>query len=443
MKRNVLLIIMLLVVGEMIFVLTSCSDNTNINQTSSKQILSETTIIWESNKTIKVNLGAKTSEPIKFTKKVDLAKTTLIVNTFPDFDAKAKRAYELIKSDKEIITTGMILSNINLSMLFDFDVVTINGDNILRIVQVPEAYTSNVPIRVLSYNIRRGLGMDYKTDIKRTVDVIKQLHPDLVSLSEVDSNAFRSGGVKQAKVLGDECGMENRFYKTLDKPTPQGKGKGAYGEGLLSRYHIQKTIYHNLPHKDNEEPRIAIEIEVGIPDIYGHTQTVSFISTHLAHENLAARSNQVIKLLSDLKNVNHPVIISGDLNLLPEQIPLKHFLKAGFKLSDETLTYTFNASKPTKKIDYILTRGNIGVFGPMPRTRVIDEKIASDHLPFLATLAIGPVPANWLEKYDLPVSILEGFIDSDNDTFDNYSEWVAGTDPTNAESFIKKNMETK
>jgi len=252
----------------------------------------------------------------------------------------------------------------------------------------------HVPIRVLAYNIRRGLGMDYKTDIKRTVDVIKPLAPDLVALSEVDSNAYRSGGVKQAEYLGNVLGMENRFYKTLDKPAPKNRGKGAYGEALLSRYPIQKTIYHTLPHESNEELRVAIEIEVKIPDVSGHTQTVSFISTHLAHENETARSNQVAKLIDDLKKVKHPIILTGDLNSKPNEIPIKLLLNAGFRLSDKVESYTFNAAKPTKKIDYILTRGNIGVYGPDPKIKVIDERLASDHRPLFGKLAVGVVPAN-------------------------------------------------
>lgn len=413
MKKNTLKLIGMFGACLIILTLTSCSNNKEINRLNLNSVL------------------------IKFPDKVFLTNATLIINSLSDFNLNAKRAYEIIQSDKNIITTGMTFSNACSNLLLDFDVVSKNNGKVLRVVPVPCSYTSSIPIRVLAYNIRRGLGTDYKTDIKRTVDVIKPLVPDLAALSEVDSNAYRSGGVKQAKYLGDVLGMGNRFYKTLDKPAPKNRGKGAYGEALLSRYPIQKTIYHTLPHKNNEELRIAIEIEVKIPDISGHTQTVSFISTHLDHTSGITRSNQVAKLLDDLKKVKHPIIVAGDLNSKPYQAPIKLFLNAGFRFSDEAEVYTFNAAKPTKKIDYILTRGNIKVYGPTPRTKVIDERLASDHRPLFAKLALGAVPANWLRKYGLPVSVLEGFIDSDGDSFDNYSEWLAGTDPTNAASFIK------
>ena len=432
MKKNTLKLMVLFGSCLIIFTLISCSNNKS--KLISKQF---TNIIYETNSIIKIYLNTNDSALIKSPDEVFLTNVTLIINSSPDFNPNAKRAYEIIRSDKNIITTGMTFSNACPNLLLDFDVVPKNNGMMLRVVPVPSSYTSSAPIRVLAYNIRRGLGMDYKTDIKRTVDVIKPLVPDLVALSEVDSNAYRSGGVKQAKYLGDVLGMGNRFYKTLDKRAPENRGKGAYGEALLSRYPIQKTIYHNLPHKNKEEPRITIEIEVKVPDVSGHTQTVSFISTHLAHENESARSNQVAKLIYDLKKVKHPVIIAGDLNSKPYQIPIKLFLNAGFHFSDEAKVYTFNAAKPTRKIDYILTRGNIKVYGPTPRTKVIDEQLASDHRPLFGKLAAGAVPANWLIKYGLPVSVLEGFIDSDGDSFDNYSEWLAGTDPTNAVSFIR------
>ncbi|MDF7824500.1 sialidase family protein [Pontiellaceae bacterium B12227] len=41
------------------------------------------------------------------------------------------------------------------------------------------------------------------------------------------------------------------------------------------------------------------------------------------------------------------------------------------------------------------------------------------------------VPVSWLEGYDLPTDGSADFIDTDGDGMDNYSEWKAGTNPTN------------
>ena len=52
-------------------------------------------------------------------------------------------------------------------------------------------------LRVMSYNIRIGIGMDGNTDLTRVADVINRIAPDYVGLQEVDSVCERSGWVNQ------------------------------------------------------------------------------------------------------------------------------------------------------------------------------------------------------------------------------------------------------
>ncbi len=48
-------------------------------------------------------------------------------------------------------------------------------------------------LRVMTYNIHIGIGMDKKLDLQRIADVINRERPDLVGLQEVD-RGVRSGG---------------------------------------------------------------------------------------------------------------------------------------------------------------------------------------------------------------------------------------------------------
>src|SRR5687768_16013987 len=49
-------------------------------------------------------------------------------------------------------------------------------------------------LRVMTYNIHVGVGMDKKLDLQRIADVIKNERPDLVGLQEVDRGVTRTEG---------------------------------------------------------------------------------------------------------------------------------------------------------------------------------------------------------------------------------------------------------
>lgn len=47
-------------------------------------------------------------------------------------------------------------------------------------------------LRVASYNIQHGVGMDQKLDYKRIADVLENINPDVVAVQEVDSMTGRT-----------------------------------------------------------------------------------------------------------------------------------------------------------------------------------------------------------------------------------------------------------
>ena len=63
-------------------------------------------------------------------------------------------------------------------------------------------------MRILTYNIHHGEGLDGRIDLPRIAAVIAAQRPDLVALQEVDRNARRSGGVDQAAELGRLTGLQ-------------------------------------------------------------------------------------------------------------------------------------------------------------------------------------------------------------------------------------------
>ena len=92
------------------------------------------------------------------------------------------------------------------------------------------AARGRVSLRVMSYNIHVGVGMDKKQDLKRIADVIKLYNCDLVGLQEVDRGVERTGRVDEIRELARLTGMDYAFAHNLDY---QG---GQYGVAVLSRF---------------------------------------------------------------------------------------------------------------------------------------------------------------------------------------------------------------
>ena len=117
---------------------------------------------------------------------------------------------------------------------------------------------SPAELRIVTYNIKHGRGMDDKVDLERTAGVLRPLRPDFVGLQEVDDRATRSGSVPEAERLGQMLGMEHAFGKFMDF---QG---GGYGLAVLSRFPIVRSSSLRLP--EGNEPRVALVAEVRLPD---------------------------------------------------------------------------------------------------------------------------------------------------------------------------------
>lgn len=231
-----------------------------------------------------------------------------------------------------------------------------------------------VPVKVLSYNIRRGIPMTGTAiDLQGTADVIKAIQPDLVSLSEVDRYTKRSGAtVDQAKELGRLTGMYFYFTKAM------AYDGGEYGDAVLSRYPILDSLRIALPIAlAGSETRSVAMITVEVEGM-----KINFAATHLDH--LGQEDNRILQANTIVKDVlQTPLILAGDLNALPTSQTIG-ILKQQFTMGCINCAYTFPADKPDRTIDYIMYRPanhfRVMSYGP------VTGKLASDHLPLVAVL---------------------------------------------------------
>ena len=87
-------------------------------------------------------------------------------------------------------------------------------------------------VRVMTFNIRHGRGVDNEINLPRIARVIQD-GAEVVALNEVDRRTRRSGGVDQVEELANLLDMEYALSPSIEY---QG---GQYGNAVLSRWPIE------------------------------------------------------------------------------------------------------------------------------------------------------------------------------------------------------------
>lgn len=230
-------------------------------------------------------------------------------------------------------------------------------------------------LRVLSYNLHHGEGVDGRLDLERIAALIRAEDPDLVALQEVDRGTTRTKGVDQAAVLGKLSGMAAVFGPNLEL---QG---GSYGNAVLSRWPLGKFENQVLPNHDGGEPRGVLAVPLRPP---GWPEPLLFLATHLDHRkddrSRLASAAAIRALLPD----DGLAVLAGDLNAAPDSAVLAAFREAW--TGDAKEHPTTPVGDPKRQIDFVL-------FRPAGRWKVasmraLDEAVASDHRPILAVLEL-------------------------------------------------------
>jgi endonuclease/exonuclease/phosphatase family metal-dependent hydrolase len=236
-----------------------------------------------------------------------------------------------------------------------------------------------VTVSVLTYNIYHGEDANGKSNLDAVAQVINSLEPDLVALQEVDNKTTRAKGMDLTAELSRRTGMQGIFGKAMDY------AGGGYGEAVLCRHPVLQTRNNPLPHLPNAEPRAALEVHIQLPS----GENVVFVGTHLDHlQDQSSRMMQAGRINELYADNNLPVVLAGDLNAVPGSDPIDLLSRKWTCVQQTNPQPTFPSTNPIRKIDYIM-------FKPERRwrvlsSRVIDEKVASDHCPFFAVLELLP-----------------------------------------------------
>ncbi|MDE6343592.1 MAG: endonuclease/exonuclease/phosphatase family protein [Muribaculaceae bacterium] len=224
-------------------------------------------------------------------------------------------------------------------------------------------------VKMMSYNIHNGIGLDEVTDYARIGEMIKSHNPDVVAIQEIDSATTRSEGVYVLGEIAKAAGMNDYYAPAIDY-----RG-GKYGIGLLCKEEPISIKRHALPGREEQRAIIIAEF----PEY-------AFACTHLSlTEDDRNASAEIIRSLA--KEYDKPFYIAGDFNAKPESQFIKD-LTTDFTPLTETTAPTFPADTPNVVIDYVMSYNPNGVSVIAENPGVIDEPAMSDHRPIIVTVSI-------------------------------------------------------
>lgn len=232
-----------------------------------------------------------------------------------------------------------------------------------------EGRTKRNTLRMMSYNIRNGMGMDDKTDLQRTADVINRVAPDVVAVQEVDSMTGRSNRTDVLRILAEKT----RLYPVFAPAIPYDGGK--YGIGILSKEKPVSTRFLPLPGREEARALLIAEFADYI-----------FCCTHLSltpEDGIA--SIPVIREVAEASG--KPLFIAGDWNATPGSTLLTEMEK-DFRILSDPKQPTFPADQPDSCLDYIAGYVSKGIPFTRLSTSVVSEPVVSDHRPIMADVRL-------------------------------------------------------
>lgn len=233
------------------------------------------------------------------------------------------------------------------------------------------------PLRVMTFNIHHGAGLDGRVDLPRIAEVIRQAGADVVGLQEVDRLTQRTGRRDFPAELAALTGMTCVFSTNLNL---QG---GHYGNAVLTRLPVKQAQNHHFRMTTGREARGLQQLTLDV-----HGRELTLLNTHLDYAtDDGERWSSVGEIAALVKtNGQGAILLCGDFNAVPDSRVIKELgtvLVDSWRVAGAGEGLTMPAEGPKERIDYIW----VGKDGPLaPRRAWIPQTAASDHLPLVVEL---------------------------------------------------------
>jgi endonuclease/exonuclease/phosphatase family metal-dependent hydrolase len=238
-------------------------------------------------------------------------------------------------------------------------------------------------MRFLLYNMRyaAGIGRHFHLpvpysgyfkntngNLKKIVDFIGSVNPDIIGLIEVDSGSFRSEKNNQAEAIAWELQHDHIYQSKYSASSVAQKLPllNKQGNAILTNQEIVSQKFHYF---QEGVKRLVIELELAEFSIF-----LVHLSIKFRH-----RQYQLEDLHSMVKNVEKPVIVAGDFNVLRGDRELQLFLATtGLRNANSNRQPSYPSRAPRRQLDYIFHTPQIRVTGfQIPQIKL------SDHTPLV------------------------------------------------------------
>ena len=238
-----------------------------------------------------------------------------------------------------------------------------------------------MPLKVITYNIHRAIGVDRRFRPERVVRILRHYEADVVLLQEVDEGAPRSRELNLAKELARAAG-----YPHFALGHNVSLRKGRYGNATLSRFPILRERNIDLSVAQSWIRRGCQHTSVQVGG-----RTLEVFNLHLG---LSAKERlQQIELLSRSHEFRvgeaAPMVVGGDFNDWRSLLWPTFTNGFGFLCATDSQTgrrgaiATYPSFSPQGGLDRLYYRGPLRLLSSR-RCRLQISRLASDHLPVIA-----------------------------------------------------------
>jgi endonuclease/exonuclease/phosphatase family metal-dependent hydrolase len=228
-------------------------------------------------------------------------------------------------------------------------------------------------LRIAAYNIRMGFGVAGTLTLREQAEILRELRPHVIVLSEVDRAWFLNGGHDDLRLIAESLGLRMIWAPAADE---------VWGDAVLTNLPVTSVRNHVLVRGG---PTGAQALEVGVRWA-GRDLTV--IATHLQPPPGWEPLDQVEQLAAIVRSAPKPVVVAGDLNLEPGEPAWDVLMAAGLvdAFADHRPFVTIPSVRDeAAQIDHILTSPGFRYLDPAN-----PDVPHSDHRPVAVTLVPAP-----------------------------------------------------